>query len=411
MVKTKFYLDCRRAKADGLGTLKISIFKDNVRALIPLNIKLPPHYWDTEGQMAKGDYADLNPMLLQRKAVIDSFIFKKESCGEFNGMRSCEIKDLVIAHLFGETPQVEKKVPANNFKARYDAFMDSRPAAGTRDIYRRTWVQLEKFAKEKKFRLEVITFEDIDLKWLREFDNYLMPTSPSKNARNIHFRNIRAVFNDALDDEIITCYPFRKFKIKGEETRKRSLSVEDLRKLFNCKVEKYAEFYRDMFKLTFFLIGINPVDLANLDSITKDGRVEYSRAKTHRDYSIKIEPEALEIINRYRGKAKLLSIMDRWKDYKNFARQMNIAMQCMGAKRTGLGGKKSSNGRFSDVTIYWARHSWATIARRIGISKDDIKLALGHGPKTVTDIYIDEDQEKIDVANRKVIDWVLYGKK
>lgn len=77
MVKTRFYLDCRRAKVDDLGTLKISIFKDDVRALIPLNIKIPRKYWDTEGQMAKGDYADLNPMLLQRKAVIDSFIFRK----------------------------------------------------------------------------------------------------------------------------------------------------------------------------------------------------------------------------------------------------------------------------------------------------------------------------------------------
>ena len=409
MVKTRFYLDCRRAKADGLGTLKISIFKDNVRALIPLNIKLPSRCWDADKQIAKEGYEDLNPMLLQRKAVIDSFIFKKESSGEFNGMRSCEIKDLVIAHLFGETPQVEK-VPANNFKARFYDFQKSKSKAGTRRVYEETWRLIERFGRKEKFKPEKLTFEDITVKWLNDFNAFMAETSNSQNYRNIHLRNIRAVFNDAIDADVTILYPFRRFKIKAVETRKRSLSVESLRTLFNCKVEKYAEFYRDMFKLTFFLIGINPVDLASLDSITKDGRVEYTRAKTYRDYSIKVEPEALEIINRYRGKAKLLSIMDRWKDYMNFTRQMNKAIQCMGAKRTGLGGKKSPNGPFSDVTIYWARHSWATIARKIGISKDDIRLALGHGQKTVTDIYIDEDQEKIDAANRKVIDWVLYSK-
>ena len=63
------------------------------------------------------------------------------------------------------------------------------------------------------------------------------------------------------------------------------------------------------------------------------------------------------------------------------------------------------------MTTYWARHSWATIARSLRVSKDDIALALGHGAKTVTDIYIDDDMTFIDEANRKVLDWVLYGKR
>lgn len=406
MISTRYYLDCRRGSE--VGTLKIVICKDRVRALIPTNIKLHPDNWDPKNQKATGDYESYNPLLKERMGVVEAYIFKSDTWNDFSGLRACQIKDKVMAHLFGEEKE-EVKLPANNFKKRYAEFMASRPAAGTRDLYDRTWTQIKKFAKKEKFNLNTLTFEDINLKWLRDFDAFLLPTSPSRNARNIHFRNIRAVFNDALDDEVISCYPFRKFKIKGEETRKRSLSVENLRKIFNCKVEKYAEFYRDMFKLSFFLIGINPVDLANLDSITPEGRVEYERAKTHRDYSIKIEPEALEIINKYRGKKKLLLIMDRWQNYKNFARQMNIALQCIGAKRTGLGGTKG-DGMFKDITCYWARHTWATIARKIGISRDDIKLSLGHGKKTTTDIYIDEDAEKIDVANRRVIDWVLYGK-
>ena len=63
------------------------------------------------------------------------------------------------------------------------------------------------------------------------------------------------------------------------------------------------------------------------------------------------------------------------------------------------------------LTTYWARHTWATIAASLDIPRDTIAHALGHGGNTVTDIYIDFDQKKVDDANRRVLDWVLYGKR
>lgn len=51
-------------------------------------------------------------------------------------------------------------------------------------------------------------------------------------------------------------------------------------------------------------------------------------------------------------------------------------------------------------------------ARSIGVSVDDIALALGHGDgHDLTHIYINDDLQRIDAANRKVLDWVFYGKK
>ena len=256
-----------------------------------------------------------------------------------------------------------------------------------------------------------LTFEEINKDWLTQFDHFLEKTSPSVNARNIHFRNIRAVFNDAIDDEITTAYPFRRFKIRNVATRKRNLKVEDLRTLFNYPVEKCNQGYLDIFKLMFMLIGINTVDLAHLKEI-KDGTVDFYRAKTHRLYSIKVEPEALEIIERNRGENWLIDILDRYKDYKDYTKRINIALKKIGeVKRSGLGGKKTFEPLFPDISTYWARHSWATIAASLDIPKDVIAHALGHGNNTITDIYIDFDQNKVDEANRKVLDWVLYNKK
>ncbi|MBE9488452.1 MAG: hypothetical protein IMY73_04630 [Bacteroidetes bacterium] len=58
------------------------------------------------------------------------------------------------------------------------------------------------------------------------------------------------------------------------------------------------------------------IDLVNLKEIT-NGRIEFSRAKTKRLYSIKVEPEAIEIIERYKGKEHLINIMDRYTYYKD----------------------------------------------------------------------------------------------
>lgn len=222
-------------------------------------------------------------------------------------------------------------------------------------------------------------------------------------------RNIRAVFNEAIDDEITSFYPFRRFKIRPVATVKRSLSVEQLRELFNYPVEEHEEKYLDMFKLIFFLIGINVIDLCYLRGVT-NGRIEYYRAKTNRLYSIKVEPEAMEIIEKYKGKKYLLDIFDRYTNHKNYVSRLNENLQRIGNTQIGKQGKKTFIPLFPMLTTYWARHSWATIAASLEIPKETIAAALGHGGNTVTDIYIDFDRKKVDEANRKVIDWVLYGK-
>lgn len=286
----------------------------------------------------------------------------------------------------------------------FEKFIESKTNIGTKKLYQHTLDRIQKLTPEA----ELLKFSQITIGWLEDFEAKCALTA-SKNARNIHLRNIRAVFNYALMHDLDIPYPFRRFKIHSEKTRKRNLKVDDLRQLFNFPVEPYAEIYRDMFKLIFMLIGINVSDLYNLKKIT-NGRIEYRRAKTGTLYSIKVEPEAMEIIEKYKGNNALLLLADRWDDRANFLHQCNKALQRIGCERIGRGGKKV-NGLWPEISTYWARHSWSTIARSIGISKDDIALALGHSSgHDVTDIYIEDDYEKIDIANRKVLDWVLYGK-
>lgn len=159
--------------------------------------------------------------------------------------------------------------------------------------------------------------------------------------------------------------------------------------------------------LIFYLIGINPVDLFHLKEI-KNERIEYIRAKTGKHYSVKVYPEAMAIFEKYKGTNFLIDVLDSWNKYEDFTHRMNINLKQIGdVTRVGLGGKKIRTPLFPDITIYHARHTWATIAANIDIPKDTISAALGHeiGSDT-TAIYIDFDQKKVDEANRKVIDFI-----
>lgn len=402
MVTTTLYLDTRYAKEGYPGSLKLCIVKKGKSALIPLNIYALPTQWDKRTQkiINHPNKLALNNYLCNRCVVANNLIFRLVESGELAKMSITDVKRRIEKEF---SPEPEKE--QNLFADRFLLFADTKKES-TKACYMHTYGRMKAFCE----KLSELHFEDITREWLVQFDSWLSTSgSRSKNARNIHMRNIRSVFNAAIDDELTSHYPFRRFKIKPVATPKRSLTVEELRKLFNAEVEPYAEKYLDCFKLIFFLVGINVIDLCNLKTIN-NGRIEYYRSKTSRFYSIKVEPEALNIINHYRGKKQLLDIMDRYTNHKDYMHRLNENLQKIGdVECVGCGGKKSYKPYFPGLTTYWARHSWATIAASLDIPKETIAAALGHGGNTVTDIYIDFDRHKIDEANRKVIDWVLYG--
>ena len=412
MATTKFFLDTRRTKPGSSSVLKVVITNCNTRSYVSLDAKLLPEQWDADHSRVINhpDEQRLNLYISRVQHHVNRIILFLTEDGRVQGMTANEIRDEIERRL--NPDKVEKKEQRKQsrdlFITRFLAFAESKKPS-TRGLYMCTYRRMRDFIGEQ--RLNRLRFEDITKEWLTDFDNFMAKTAKSKNSRNIHLRNVRSVFNEAIDDGVTTFYPFRRFKIRPVATPKRNLKVDELRTLMIFPTEEYAEQYRDMFILIFMLLGINIVDLCRLKEI-EDGRVNYYRAKTGRLYSVKVEPEALEIINRYRGKDWLLNILDRYEDHRNYTHRMNNSLKKIGpVKRVGRGGKKVHQPLFPKISTYWARHTWATIAASLDIPKETIAQALGHSSNTVTDIYIEFDQRKVDVANRKVLDWVIYGKR
>jgi len=276
-----------------------------------------------------------------------------------------------------------------------------------------TLTHLEEFTHRKDLQFKEITYA-----FLSDFEGYLRHVKKARiNTARIYLNNLRAVFYHAIDNEIIKqdISPFRKFKIEQEKTAKRSLDVADLKALFTLRpvLTKSQQRALDIFFLIFYLVGINLKDLLYLKpgNIYK-GRIQYKRYKTGRDYSIKIFPPAQEIINRYQGKKYLLCFMDE-KEKSSPARlheadhdvlsQVNKLLKAIVTKHLSPPGGTTGGVAPIHVTTYSARHSWATIASKLGIPRDTIAHALGHGIDGMTDIYIDFDLDKVDQANELVI--------
>lgn len=400
MVTTKFYLDSRKVLKGGQGfSLRINITQNRKIASYPLGITLTEKQWNAQTEKVVGHPEAMmyNKFIASRKVEVDTIILKLADEGKLGDMTAVQIRDYIQSVLNPKEEKAPKVVEDQNTVAKvFDRFIAHKKNPRTKEIYRTTYNRIKAHLSEEVFKS--LKFEDIDLEWLMDFDEFMALTAPSANARAINMRNLRAVCNFAIDCEITNHYPFRRFKIKQEVTRKRNFDVETLRRIFNhpC-AEEWQQKYLDFFKLTFMLIGINCVDLCGLKRIV-GGRVDYIRAKTHKPYSVKVEKEAREIIERYAGEEHLLNFTESYANYRHFYNNL-----CNGLREI------RDQLELEELTTYWARHSWATIAASLDIPKETIAAALGHGGNTVTDIYIEFDKRKVDEANRKVLDWVLYG--
>lgn len=399
MATVKFYLDKRRQKKDGTYPIKLNVFH-NKQIMIATQLSASEKEWN--GNEYSVHARNYKPRNIAARGIInkaETVILTLEQQGKLKSTTDKVLKKMIEDAINCKT---ENK---NTFIHYLDEFISHKANQGTKAIYINTRNKIEEYDGG-------CTFESMDKSWLENFEGWMAKTM-KVNAYAIHLRNIRAVFNYAIDEEYTTLYPFRRFSIKKEETRKRSLTVGQLAALRDYPCEEYQKRYRDCFMLMFYLIGINASDLflAKKNDVV-NGRLEYKRNKTGKLYSVKIEPEAQEIIDRYSGSENngyLLNVMDDYANYKDFLHRMGVGLKKIGElERVGRGGKKIIQPLFPDLSSYWSRHTWATIAAELDIPKEVIAHALGHSwaNSTTTDIYIRFDMRKVDDANRKVIDFL-----
>lgn len=399
MTDIKTWMDKRRITERG-WPIKFVVRYQNERFFISTGLYAEHDLVDGECSRTEKDYKAKNVLLARLKTRLYEEALKLEG------------RDLSAKAVQERLKECLNGKKTKGFLDYVTEFMEHITNEGTRRTYQTMYNKVEEYDG-------TVTLENIDVAWLQGFETEMKRRGYRPNYYGQLERSIRAVFNYCIDRGYTSSYPFRRFRTKSEKTIKRNLSAEELRTLRDYPCEEYQTVYRDMFMLMVYMIGINAVDLFNMPKIKglrTGSYVTYKRTKIGSKASgivkVRIEPEAMELIERYAGKEHMLCIIEEHcRNYQDFLHHMNKALQAIGLmERTGRGGKKVRTPLFPELTSYWARHTWATLAARSGASIDVIGKALGHADSRVADIYVEWDHKAIDKANRKVLDALKKGR-
>lgn len=230
------------------------------------------------------------------------------------------------------------------------------------------------------------------------------------------FKAICDEYND-YDRDIIKIKndPFRKIKIPREDTpAKRALDVEVIRKFFSCNLpaSRYAlplqELGRDVCLISFYLAGINSVDLYKMkrECLNENWLLCYNRSKVEgrredKAYiEITVPPAIRYLFDKYKDPQgeRLFNFYHRFISADSFNADVNCGIKTV-CKHAGI----------PPFSFYAFRHSWATI------SENDLKepiwliaFCLNHqSAHKVTWRYTKKDFTKVDRLNEQVIKFVF----
>ena len=382
---TTLILDARRPLQDGTFPVKLSV-GHGTRLYLSTGVSVPRENWVDGKVEGLKDAKRLNTALDNQRLRVKARLLRLKEDGKLDRCSASHLRKLLTAPVMDDVPEEDRRTTLWKIADKWISTKEGR----TKDVYMHTLAKLHAFAGDGPLYIE-----DIDRVWLHDFENSI---GGKVNSRAIHLRNLRTICNFALDEELTSHYPFRKFKIRTEETRKKALTVEQVRAFMAVPGPNE---YRDVFLLLLYLRGINIGDLAKLtEADVVNGRIEYRRNKTGQLYSIRVEPEAREILDRWKGESHLLRCFDRYQDPHDYNRRMREALKKM----------KTPDGELieKDCSSNWARHTWATMCAELDVPDPTISLGMGHriaGHRT-TAIYIKRDMKKVDDANRKVIDYI-----
>lgn len=287
---------------------------------------------------------------------------------------------------------------------------------GSADAIETAMRSLERFTNSDN-----IPFSEIDLTFLKDFCAFCYSRDNKPNTVGAYLRQVKALFNEAIEEGIINeeIYPFRKFKIpKSPKTKNRALRMDDIEKLRTLDLKPKSALWnaRNYFLFMFNNMGLNFIDLVQLkksqliqaayDSSGKlvSGRIRYNRSKTQKSFSIKMTEESISILNGYDLPSKKETDFLFPMGYENTEAGRKRYQQ----QRKRVNRKMRELGKLAkideELTTYFARHSWATIAKRKMIPVSLISEGLGHSNLKTTQIYLDSfDDDAMDNANASIV--------
>ena len=271
----------------------------------------------------------------------------------------------------------------------------------TSETYAATLSSFKRFRQNQDLALDELNSDVIIA-----YEAYLKHSGVSPNSSSFYMRNLRAVYNRAVEKGLTSQqFPFKHVYTGVDKTVKRAVPLKVIRQIkeMDFSMNPTFDFARDMFLMSFYTRGMSFVDMAYLrKKDLQNGVLSYRRRKTRQQLFIKWEKCMQEIVEKYEIPQsnyllpiiKPFSDIDERKQYIYAVHNINRCLKIIG-KELGLS---------VSLTLYVARHAWASIAKSKNVPLSVISEGMGHDSEATTRIYLASlDTVAIDKANSMIL--------
>ncbi len=401
---TSIVLDTRRPKDKGTYPVKLRVYSTQ------LQIK---KLYATKYDLSKKDFASIWETEKPRKE-------HKEIRNELQAieLRADEVCKTLSPFSF---IQFEKKYLRNtgdggNIIYQYNQTIKrvkSENRIGTANNYNHSLKSILNFITHSKGKEPLkVAFTDITPEFLQKYESYMINTiKRSRTTVGIYLRPLRAIFNTAIAEKEINdeVYPFgaKKYQIPTVRNVKKALSQIQLKQLFKAKpLTPEQSKAKDFWFFSYACNGMNVKDIAMLKyENMQDDKIIFYRAKTINTSKTDLRPVTVYLndfsktvikkygnINTNKNEYIFSIISDKetalinYNKINNFTKFINQNL-----KKLAI-----NEGITSDISTYWARHSFATNSIRNGASMEFVMEALSHNNMKTTVGYFAgfEDKDK-----------------
>ena len=407
-ISISIYLDKRRAKSNGKYPVKLRLFVKNPRK---------QKFYPTQYDLSETEFSKLyNAKKLSKE--------QKNIKMELQALETKAYKLAEKLHPFEfevfETIMFEYSGELDNVFLIYDTIIKDLKETdrfGSAESYALSMKSIKSFLAESHPQYaKTLSFKAVNKQMLQKYEKFMIDNGRSSTTVGIYLRNLRAVYNKAIDQNLVAqaYYPFgkKKYQIPAPKKTKKALSKTQLSTLFHAKPDtKEQAKAKAFFFFSYACNGMNFKDIANLQHKNYNGEtIEFYRAKTKNTQSdqapviIYVNDFIKSIINKYGNKKEspstyIFNLVDHSTDAEMQRKQLKNKIRLVNQHFIKFA---KNNGISDKVSTYWARHSFATNAIRNGASMEFVSEALSHSSIKTTQNYFAgfADKHKKDISDK-----------
>ncbi len=386
MATLKTLLYTSKVLSNGESPIMIRLTIDRKSSYISIGHTCKPEHWNFE----KDEPNKKHP----NKKELDILILHKIQEAK-KLLLSLESEDIPVT-----LDSFKKRFTATNKNYSFDEYIDIR----VKDLIKEGRVSYANSYKDLKrilfkFHSKALYFNEVNQAFLSKFEKYMNENNLKPNTQGVYFRNFRAIYNHAVENDYFITKsenPFKKFKVSQfkEKTQKRVLKKEDIEKIINTQIPEGTRLYSSkcIFLFSYYCWGINFQDIALLQwTDIKDNVLTYSRSKTSDPLIFKLIPPAIAIIDYFKPftRSKFVFPILNEKTHKTPLSIDNRLNSYIGQVNKDLKEIAQLADLEVKLTTYVARHTFATVLKRSGVSTSMISAMMGHETEKITQTYLD----------------------